>query len=170
MIISIVVDYSRSRALHRVAKKYNSQALEADALHFSTDILSSSVVILGLICVAFGYDYADPIAALFVAVIVLWISYRLGKKSFDVLVDRAPDGLGKEITLIVSRFPQVLDFHNLRTRQSGAQTFIEFNIHVDKNMSIGEAHEITHIVERAIMEKISGATVLIHPEPDGSSD
>jgi cation diffusion facilitator family transporter len=78
VVSSIVIDISRSRALSRVAKKYNSQALEADALHFATDIWSSAVVLLGLICANFGYYFADSIAALGVAIIVLFVSYQLG--------------------------------------------------------------------------------------------
>ena len=91
VVSSIIIDFSRSRALGRIAKKYNSQALEADALHFSTDIWSSAVVLLGLICAQFGFFFADSVAALVVAGIVLYISFRLGKKAIDVLLDRAPD-------------------------------------------------------------------------------
>ena len=98
---SIVVDISRSRALYKVAKKHESQALEADALHFSTDIWSSAVVLVGLIGVSFKFNFADPVSALIVAVIVLTVSYRLGKRSFDALIDRAPRGLTEMITRIV---------------------------------------------------------------------
>lgn len=167
IITSIVVDFSRSRALMRVAKKYNSQALEADALHFSTDILSSSVVLIGLIGVAFNFDYADPIAALIVACIVLYISYKLGKKSFDVLTDRAPKGTYEEVVAIMQTLPAVLQAHDIKVRQSGATTFVEMNIHVEKDISIQEAHSITSNVEDAIMAKIPAAKVLIHTEPDG---
>lgn len=97
MATSIVVDISRSRALSRVAKKYNSQALEADALHFSTDILSSAVVIVGLIMVRLSamlgqpiLMLGDPLAALCVAFIVVVVSLRLGKRTMDHLMDRAP--------------------------------------------------------------------------------
>ena len=94
MAVSIVVDFTRSRMLARVAKKYDSQALEADALHFSTDIYSSAVVILGLVGVFFskrpGLEWlvkADAVAALGVAAIVVWISIQLGRKT-----DRGPAG------------------------------------------------------------------------------
>ena len=90
---SIIIDISRSRALYRVARKHNSQALEADALHFSTDIWSSCVVLIGLVGAAFSFYSADSIAALIVAMIVLVVSYRLGKRSFDTLIDKAPIGL-----------------------------------------------------------------------------
>ena len=87
VITAIVVDYSRSRILFKAARKYNSQALEADALHFSTDILSSAVVIVGLIGAWFGFHKADAFAALVVSGIVIWISLRLGKKTIDMLTD-----------------------------------------------------------------------------------
>ena len=90
IISSIIIDVNRSRMLSRVAKKHNSQALEADALHFSTDIWSSAVVLFGLICANFGFFAADSIAALVVALIVLFVSYKLGKKAVDVLLDKAP--------------------------------------------------------------------------------
>lgn len=83
VILSIVIDVNRSRMLYRVAKKHNSQALEADALHFATDIWSSAVVLLGLIFASFGIHWADSVAALIVALIVFSVSYRLGKKAID---------------------------------------------------------------------------------------
>src|SRR5712664_2332758 len=96
MFLSIVVDAWRSRALGRIAVKYDSQALEADALHFSTDIWSSSVVILGLALVQLGRAYqvawlskADPVAALFVAGVVISVSWRLARRTVDALIDAA---------------------------------------------------------------------------------
>lgn len=166
IIISILIDASRSRALYKVAKKHNSQALEADALHFSTDIWSSMVVLFGLIGAAFNYFYADSIAALIVAAIVLTITYRLGKKSFDALVDKAPSGLTEEIDKIVSEIQDVKYHHNIKVRESGPYKFAEINIHVDKNLTIEKAHEISHIVEEGIKRKISNIEVMIHTEPD----
>ena len=87
VITSIIIDISRSRMLFKVAKQSNSQALEADAIHFSTDILSSGVVLLGLIVSNFGYYNADAYSAIGVAIIVLFISYRLGKRAINVLLD-----------------------------------------------------------------------------------
>ncbi len=166
IIISILIDASRSRALYKVAKKHNSQALEADALHFSTDIWSSMVVLFGLIGAAFNYFYADSIAALIVAAIVLTVTYRLGKKSFDALVDKAPSGLTEEIDKIVSEIQDVKYHHNIKVRESGPYKFAEINIHVDKNLTIEKAHEISHIVEEGIKRKISNIEVMIHTEPD----
>ena len=166
VIASIIVDFTRSRALLKVAKKHNSQALEADALHFSTDIWSSAVVLVGLIGASFNFYYADSIAAVIVAVIVLSVSYRLGKKSFDALIDKAPEGLNETIKQIVSMIPEVKLSHDIKVRESGPTKFVELNIHVDKNMSIEKAHEISHIVEKEITSRIKNIEVMVHAEPD----
>jgi len=166
IVCSIVIDFSRSRALYRVAKKHDSQALEADALHFSTDIWSSSVVLIGLIGVSFNFNYADPIAALIVAMIVLTVSYRLGKRSFDALIDRAPKGLHERVEAIVKDVLEVKQFHDIKVRESGPYKFVDINIHVDKNMTIDHAHEISHRVEKAINSKIKNVKVMVHVEPE----
>src|ERR1700723_2683549 len=115
MFLSMAVDSWRSRALGRIAMKYDSQALEADALHFSTDIWSSGVVIVGLALVLVGRNYrvewlrqADPIAALFVAGVVVSVSWRLARRTVDALLDAAPAGVRLEITDAVSRVDGVL--------------------------------------------------------------
>jgi len=166
VITSIIVDISRSRALKKAAVKHNSQALEADALHFSTDIWSSAVVLLGLICANFGFFYADSIAALLVAVIVLTVSYRLGKRSIDVLLDRTPtDTLGR-INDVLKEIPEVLHYHDVRIRTSGADTFVEINIHVDPQLSIEKAHEISHQVQHTIQDRVDRCKVHVHEEPN----
>jgi cation diffusion facilitator family transporter len=166
VIVSIITDFSRSRALFKVAKKYNSQALQADALHFSTDIWSSSVVLLGLIGTSFHFYYADVISALLVALIVLYISFRLGKKSFDALVDKAPQGLYDSVHQIIKDIPEVKGYHNVRIREAGAKKFIELNIHVDNNLTIDQAHHISHKVEDAIEKEIEDSEVMVHAEPE----
>lgn len=166
VITSIVIDVTRSRALYKVARKHNSQALEADALHFSTDIWSSSVVLLGLIGASFNFYYADPIAALIVAIIVLSVSYKLGKRSFDALIDKAPEGMSDQIKRIIDNIPEVKLSHDIKVRESGPQKFVDLNIHVDKNMTIEQAHEISHKVEKEIMSRIKNVEVMVHAEPD----
>ena len=163
---SIAVDVTRSRALYKVARKYNSQALEADALHFSTDIWSSCVVLVGLACVAFKFYYADSIAALFVALIVLGVSYRMGRKAIDALMDKAPDIIVDQINQAIQRIPTVLKFHDLRVREAGPTKFVELNIHVDKGLSIERAHDISDKVEEEILKIIPNGKVTVHVEPD----
>ena len=165
VISSIIVDISRSRALNSVAKKYNSQALEADALHFSTDIWSSTVVLLGLICAHFGFFFADPIAALAVAIIVLYVCYRLGKKSIDILLDKAPAETNRQITQLLSNHTRIKEFHNVKIRTAGADTFISFNIHLDPTMNFLEVHRYCDALEKEIQQHIPRCEVYVHAEP-----
>ncbi len=166
VVTSIVVDVSRSRALYRVAHKYNSQALEADALHFSTDIWSSAVVLAGLVCSNFGIYAADAISALGVALIVLSISYKLGRRAIDVLLDRSPDKLCEEIAGMVGSVPGVRQFHDLKVRVAGADTFINVTIHVNPELNVSDAHSISHKVEEIISEKIQRCEIQVHYEPE----
>ena len=165
VIGSIIIDISRSRALSRVAKKYNSQALEADALHFSTDIWSSAVVLLGLICANFGFYFADSIAALGVSIIVLSVSYKLGKKAIDVLLDKAPLEIIDQVIEILGKFEEVRHFHNLKIRTAGADTFVKVNVHLDPDLSLRDVHEICDKIEKKIGFKIQRSEVYIHAEP-----
>ena len=165
VISSIIVDISRSRALSRVAKKHNSQALEADALHFSTDIWSSCVVLLGLICAQLGFHYADSIAALIVALIVLYICYKIGKKAIDILLDKAPSKSYDYVIGILNEHPEIKEFHNLKLRAAGADTFISFNIHLDPAMSFTDIHKFCDYLEKNIQQKIPRCEVYIHTEP-----
>jgi len=167
IITSIIIDFTRSRALYKVARKYNSQALEADALHFSTDIWSSMVVLIGLIVYSlFDFVYADSIAALIVALIVLSVSYRLGRRAFDVLIDRAPTKIVDQINQVIDQIPGVIKYHDLRVREGGSYKFVELNIHVNKGLSIEEAHSISENVEYEITKKIHHCKVIVHIEPD----
>ena len=173
MITSVVVDISRSRMLYRVAKKFNSQALEADALHFETDVWSSSVVILGLISVKLsewvagwgGLRYADAVAAIVVAVIVAQVSIKLGIRTSAALLDTAPAGLEETISSAVSALPGVSNCHNVRLRYSGPQLFVDIHILVDGNQSLREAHALTEEIESAIQKLVPDADVTVHPEP-----
>jgi len=167
VIASIVVDISRSRALSRVAKKHNSQALEADALHFSTDIWSSTAVLIGLLCVDFfDFHAADPIAALVVAFIVLYVCYKLGRKAIDILLDKAPAQSDEFVTDILSNHLEIKKFHNLKLRTAGADTFVSFNIHLDPTMSFTDVHRFCDHLEKDIQGKIPRCEVYIHAEPE----
>jgi cation diffusion facilitator family transporter len=174
MITSIVVDISRSRILYRAARKYNSQALEADALHFSTDIWSSGVVILGLVCVKISewisglafLRQADSVAAIMVGLIVVYVSVKLGIRTIQALLDVAPSGIEKRIISAVEVLPDVKGCHNVRLRYSGPQLFVDIHILVDGNQTLKEAHNLTEEIERVIQKLMPNADVTVHPEPD----
>jgi cation diffusion facilitator family transporter len=174
MITSIVVDVSRSRVLRRAAEKYRSQALAADALHFSTDVWSSAVVILGLVSVMIGdraprfawLRYADAVAATVVAVLVIGVTWKLGVRTCQSLLDAAPPGLEEAITSAAGVVPGIFDVHNVRMRYSGAQLFVDVHVLVDGSQSLRQAHELTDEVERSIQRVIPNADVTVHAEPD----
>jgi len=170
VVSSIIIDISRSRALKKMAVKHNSQALEADALHFSTDVWSSLVVLLGLIGAQFGYYMADSVAALLVAGIVIYVSYQLGKRSINVLLDRVPDSVSTKIQEEMNHVEGIKYFHDLKVRSSGADTFVEVNIHVPAGMTTEEAHEIATTVEKQLSMKIPRAHVHVHIEPEAHAE
>ena len=170
VISSIVIDISRSRALRKMAIKHNSQALEADALHFSTDIWSSLVVLFGLLGAQFGFYMADSIAALLVACIVIYVSYQLGKRSVNVLLDRVPDSVSGQIHEEISKMDGVEYFHDLKVRSSGADIFVEVNIHVPPGMTTEQAHQIATAVEKQLAQKIPRTYVHVHVEPEAHRD
>jgi len=164
IIISIVVDISRSRALSRVAKKYNSQALEADALHFSSDVWSSLVVILGLVFVSFGYFWVDAVAAIAVAMLVLVVSYRLGRRTINVLIDGSlPPGEEMWLNNYLSKLVEpVIGYHGLRTRTAGATRYIEVHLVFRPDLTIEETHKIGDAVTGEINKKFPEANVMVH--------
>ncbi|MBU7007642.1 cation diffusion facilitator family transporter [Phosphitispora fastidiosa] len=164
LVVSIVVDFSRSRALSRAAEKYNSQALEADALHFSSDILSSAVVLVGLVFARFGINYADPVAAFIVAVIVIVASLRLTWKTVNALLDKAPRGLDRDIATEVMETPGVVGVHKVRLREAGGRIHGDLHVVIDRNISFVEGHRIASLVE----EKLSRHSndILVHFEPE----
>ena len=169
VISSIIIDVNRSRMLSKAAKKHNSQALEADALHFATDIWSSAVVLFGLVCANFGYYFADSVAALGVAIIVLFVSYQLGKRSIDVLLDTAPQDTINIVEQTLATFGEVKRFHSLKVRTGGADTFIKFNIHLDPDLSLRQVHELCDKIENELKALIARSEIYIHAEPQDQS-
>ena len=170
IIIAIGVDISRSRALKRVAKKYNSQALEADALHFSSDVWSSLVVLSGLVFVAFGYAWVDAVAAIIVALLVLFVSYRLGKRTVDALMDRVPEGLYEQVLDTLRQVDGVEEVRSIRLRPSGAKVFVDTTIAVKRTTPFQEAHAIMDNIERAIHARHKEIDIVVHAEPAESND
>ena len=174
MILSIVVAAINSRILRRTAIKHNSQALEADALHFSTDIWSSAVVVGGLALVWLdGYLFhtvwlakSDAIAALAVAAIVLWVSLQLGMRTVSALLDTAPqEKITRSIMAAAAMVPGVLGIGRMRVRQSGANTFVDMNISVPRTATLYEAHQVAAEAEQRIRETVGQVDVIVHIDP-----
>ena len=174
MGMSIVIDLSRSRALSRVAKKYQSQALEADALHFSTDIWSSAVVIAGLALVRFGdytgsdrkiFEHADAIAALVVAAIVIYVSLKLGRRAVDALLDRAPKGLADRLSRIVGEIEGIRRVSRIRVRDIGNRVFVDLTVDVPRRFSFEESHQLVQKAEDAVRGICPNADIVAHADP-----
>jgi cation diffusion facilitator family transporter len=175
MGISVIVDINRSRMLYAAARKHQSQALEADALHFATDIYSSCVVLVGLALVWLGQNVfpaytellvkADAVAALGVAIIVLFVSYNLGKRTADVLMDRAPAGIPAQVSAAAASVPGVLQVEQVRVRRSGPGIFVDLTVAVDRNLPFERTHQVAAAVEAAVQQIAPKADVVVHTDP-----
>lgn len=165
ILFSIAVDWSRSRALMRMAEKTGSQALEADALHFSTDILSSIVVLAGLGFVAVGWQKADAIAALGVALFVFHAGYDMGKRTLEVLLDTAPEGVTDQAAQIARTSPGVVRVDRVRARPAGNMVFIEVAIRVSRTLDLGRVEAIKQEVANRIRLGVEKAQPLINAKP-----
>ncbi len=169
MGISIAVDFWRSRKLKRVAERHDSQALLADALHFSTDIWSSAVVILGLILVMAGRTYsvpllmkADPIAALVVACIVVYVSWRLARQTIDALLDGAPAGVRSRIIAQVSRVHGVLEIERVRIRRGGSKYFADISVAMSRTVTFQKSEQVANEVALRVRELLPDADVVVN--------
>jgi cation diffusion facilitator family transporter len=178
MGLSIAIDITRSRALMRAAKKHGSQALEADALHFSTDVWSSAVVIAGLIAVTLGQMIknsnpalaswlfrADAIAALGVSGIVIYVSVNMGRRSISTLMDSAPIGINAAVERVVASLPGVMAVDRIRSRQSGPSVFVDMTLAVARTVSLEEAHSIAAAAENAVQILLPRSDVMVHIDP-----
>jgi cation diffusion facilitator family transporter len=172
MLVSIVVDAFRSRALFRVARKYNSQALEADALHFSTHLYSASVVILGLLLVYASREkhvpwlrHGDAMAGLAVAGISIYVSLGLGRRTIDALVDAAPEGITRRISEVIAPIRGVLNLERIRVRQSGSRLFVDLKLTLASNVPLEHAKSVADLVEAEVHRLYPTADVVIHTTP-----
>jgi len=168
---ALSIDLTRARALERAARKYSSEALEADALHFSTDVWSTTVVIVGIGLVWAGetWDlpwlvYADALAGLAVAAVILWVGSQLGRRTLDALLDAAPKGLQQEIALALERMTGVLDVVRVRVRRAGNRHFVDATVSVPRSASLEQVHTLTDAIEKRIGE-IVPSDVMVHVEP-----
>lgn len=172
MLFSMAVDWWRSRALGRIATKYDSQALEADALHFSTDIWSAGVVVIGLALVMAGRNYhigwlrdADPIAALFVAGVVVSVSWRLARRTIDALLDAAPPGVRSQIYDAVSRVPGVLEVDRIRIRRAGNRYFTDVAVGLARTVTFQRSGQLASAVTDSVHRILPDADVTVQPLP-----
>ena len=174
---SIGIDLWRSRALARVAERTGSQALEADALNFRADIWTSLTVLVGLGAVWFGQHFGlawlllmDAVAALLVALLVVVVGGRLGKRAIDALLDRAPLDIVERVRAAILSVPGVHAPRSLRVRRAGARLFVDATISIGRGASFEGAHEVVSDVEERIRDVAPDASTLIHAEPVKSAE
>src|ERR1700691_884984 len=172
MLLSIAVDVWRSRALGRIAVKYDSQALEADALHFSTDVWSSSVVIVGLALVWAGRSYhvawlrrGYPLAAVFVACVVVSVSWRLARRTADALLDAAPPGVRNQIRDRIRGVEGVLEVERGRFRKAGNRYFADVSVGLERNSTFQRSEQVSDAVRAQVREVLPDADVMVHSVP-----
>jgi cation diffusion facilitator family transporter len=187
LLLSIAVDYTRSRNLSRVARQYQSEALAADAVHFGTDIWSSSAVLLGLAATAIGehwhlpfLELADPIAALVVSLIILRVCWRLAHQTIDILLDALPRSLpgesgGQTRTEVreglirdLAAIDGVLTVDRVRTRRSGSSYFADLTLGMPRNLTFQRSEQITLAATAAVQRVLPGADVVVHSVPTAS--
>ncbi len=165
VVASIIIDFSRARALKRVAEKTNSQALEADALHFSSDILSSLVVLVGLGFVALGWPEGDSFAAIGVSLFVCHVGWKLGKRTIDTLIDTAPQDIVQKITTLASAAPHIVAVRRVRVRPTGSMLFVDITVAVGRGLSQQRVAAIQQSLADTIRAEIPESEVSVLTEP-----
>jgi cation diffusion facilitator family transporter len=163
--VSIVVDFFRARLLYRVAAETSSQALEADALHFGSDMWSSLAVLIGLAGVAAGFAWADAAAALVVAVFVCLAGWRLGKRTIDTLTDTAPAGAAERITAAVLKGRGVVAVDSVRVRPAGASLFVDLAVAVSRTLPLDRVAALKAAVTDAVRAEMPQAEVTVTTAP-----
>jgi cation diffusion facilitator family transporter len=170
IIGSIAIDFFRARALDRVAKATSSEALEADALHFRSDMWSSFTVLIGLVGVALGYPWADAAAAVVVAVFIGIAGYRLGRRTIDTLTDTAPAGVSERVAAVARQAPGVVAVERVRARSAGAVLFVELGVSVSRTAPLDRVTAIKEQLTRAIRADMPAAELTITTEPRALDD
>ena len=170
IIVSIVVDFFRARLLYRVASETASEALEADALHFGSDMWSSIAVLVGLGGVALGYQWADAAAALVVAVFVCIAGWRLGRRTIDTLTDTAPAGSAETVRRVAGRAPGVVAVDSVRVRPVGDKLFVEVMVAVSRTLPLDRVKALKERVAEAIRTEMPRAEVGVEAAPRALDD
>ncbi|MBR1187700.1 cation diffusion facilitator family transporter [Bradyrhizobium sp. AUGA SZCCT0160] len=165
LVIDIGVNFWRARALHRTARETKSQALAADALHFASDVLGSTAVIIGLVLTGFGYAWGDTAAAIAVAVMISLLGLRLGRSTIETLLDRAPEGAAEKATAAIRAVPGVVGVERLRVRMVGPTHFIDAIVNVPRTYPIDRVEAIKRIAQAAVSQALGDADLTFTAVP-----
>jgi cation diffusion facilitator family transporter len=170
ILVSIVVDFLRSRVLYQVAAKTSSEALEADALHFGSDMWSSIAVLVGLGGVAFGFNWADSVAAVIVALFVCLAGWRLGSRTLNTLTDTAPAGAADRIVTAAKKIKGVVAIDSVRARTVGATLFVDLSVGVSRTLPLDRVAILRMEIIAAIRKIMPGAEVNVAVTPRALDD
>src|SRR6516165_2426033 len=161
IVASIVIDFFRARVLYRVAGETASEALEADALHFGSDMWSSAAVLVGLVAVALGHAWADSAAAIIVAVFICIAGWRLGRRTIGTLTDTAPVGVAEKIGAAVRRIPGVVALQRLRVRSAGGVLFADLAVAVSRTLPLDRVTALKDRIVSAVRAENPAAEVMV---------
>jgi len=172
MVFSIVVTLALVTFQRRVIAKTESVAISADALHYFTDLMMNFGVLISLVLTSvLGWTWVDPVFALGIGLYILWGSGQLAWGSYNLLMDKEfPDEDRTLIKDIARAHPDVRNVHDLRTRSSGQQQFIQLHLELDGDMPLRRAHDISDDVEAQIRDAFPKADVIIHQDPAGIAE
>jgi cation diffusion facilitator family transporter len=170
ILASIAIDFLRARALSRLAATTSSQALEADALHFSSDMWSSAAVLAGLTGIRFGYNWADSAAALVVALFVCLAGWRLGRRTIDTLTDTAPEGVAERISAAARRIRNVVSVERVRARQVGANVFGEIEVGASRTLPLDRVESLKSDIAAAVTAAVPQAQISVSVIPRALDD
>lgn len=172
LTITVFIDFGAARYIGGVAEEHHSYALEADAFHFTTDLWAKLAALGGLAAARFGAGWVDPIAAMTVAAIMLYIAARLGLRSTHVLLDRAPGGeIEERVRQILQEEAGDKGYHSLRMRQSGKWVFLDVVMHVSPDSTFEEVHQRAHEVSTRLRSEIPQVRdAAIHMEPENHAE
>jgi cation diffusion facilitator family transporter len=176
LLISIAVDWWRSRKLYAVAREYNSTALKADAFHFASDIWSTLAVLAGLGLSWLGAElkvswlsYADPVAAMLVSLLILRLTWKLTRETSEVLLDAAPGDLRWKILREVSGVKGVMAIEQARVRRAGSATFADLTVALPRSFTFEHTNELVQATTEAVQRVVPDADVVVHTVPRQSS-
>jgi cation diffusion facilitator family transporter len=165
LAVVIAIDASRTVVSWRTSRRYGSAALASNALHFASDLAGSVAVLTGLLFAHYGHPNGDPVAALFVGVLVLLGATRLMKTNVDVLMDRAPAEAESAALEAIGAIEPAVELRRLRMRQAGGRQFADVVIGVPSGAGVGQGHAAADAVEAAVTGALPGADVVVHVEP-----
>jgi cation diffusion facilitator family transporter len=165
IIVSMVVDFFRARALKRTAQATSSQALEADALHFSSDFWASLAVLVGLVAVYLGIGWADAAAAAVVAALVCFSGWRLALRTIDTLTDVAPAGIVEQVTRAAREVSGVVGVNQVRAREVGETTFIDLDVAVSRAMPLDRVNALKEGIQAELKGQLRGAQTTVTTTP-----